>query len=60
MCIADADLPVVPKLQDQFAIIEDANLVTIHARHVTLQPRNIQIVRRLRGEVLDSQEASGA
>ncbi len=25
MCIADADLPVVPKLKDQFAIIEEAH-----------------------------------
>ncbi len=25
LCIADADLPVVPKLKDQFAIIEEAH-----------------------------------
>ncbi len=25
MCTADADLPVVPKLKDQFAIIEEAH-----------------------------------
>ncbi len=25
MCISDADLPVVPKLKDQFAIIEEAH-----------------------------------
>ena len=41
-------------------LLEDANLATIHAKCVTLQPRDIQIVRRLRGEVLDSQEASCA
>ena len=41
-------------------LLEDANLVTIHARRVTLQPRDIHIIRRLRGEVLDSQEASCA
>ena len=41
-------------------LLEDANLVTLHARCVTLQPRDIQIVRRLRGEVLNSQEASCA
>ena len=30
-------------------LLEDANLVTIHARRVTLQPRDIHIVHRLRG-----------
>ena len=41
-------------------LLEDANLVTLHARRITLQPRDIQIVRHLRGEVLNSQEASCA
>ncbi len=41
-------------------LLEDANLATIHAKRITLQPRDIQIVHHLRGEVLDSQEASCA
>ena len=31
-------------------ILEDANLLAIHARHVTLQPRDIQLARRIRGD----------
>ena len=31
-------------------IMEDANLLTIHARCVTVQPRDIQLARRIRGE----------
>ena len=31
-------------------IMEDANLLAIHARHVTVQPRDIQLARRIRGE----------
>ena len=31
-------------------LLEDANLLTIHAKRVTLQPRDIQLVRRIRGD----------
>ena len=31
-------------------IMEDANLLAIHARRVTVQPRDIQLARRIRGE----------
>ena len=31
-------------------IMEDANLLAIHARCVTVQPRDIQLARRIRGE----------
>ena len=31
-------------------IMEDANLLAIHAKRVTLQPRDIQLARRIRGE----------
>ena len=31
-------------------LLEDANLITIHARRVTLQPRDIQLARRIRGD----------
>ena len=31
-------------------ILEDANLLAIHTRHVTLQPRDIQLARRIRGD----------
>ncbi|KAK6051138.1 core histone H2A/H2B/H3/H4 [Cooperia oncophora] len=31
-------------------LFEDANLATIHARRVTLFPRDLHLVRRLRGE----------
>ena len=32
------------------ALLEDSNLCAIHARHVTIMPKDIQIARRLRGE----------
>ena len=31
-------------------LFDDANLCAIHARRVTLQPKDIQLARRLRGE----------
>ena len=31
-------------------LLEDANLLAIHARCVTLQPRDIQLARRIRGD----------
>ena len=31
-------------------LLEDANLLAIHARRVTVQPRDIQLARRIRGE----------
>ena len=31
-------------------LLEDANLLVIHARHVTLQPRDIQLAQRIRGD----------
>ena len=31
-------------------LLEDANLLAIHTRHVTLQPRDIQLARRIRGD----------
>ena len=31
-------------------LLEDANLLVIHARHVTLQPRDIQLARRIQGD----------
>ena len=32
------------------SLLEDANLLAIHARRVTVQPRDIQLVRRIRGD----------
>ena len=32
-------------------LMEDANLLAIHARRVTLQPRDFKLVRRIHGEV---------
>ena len=31
-------------------LLEDANLIAIHAKRFTLQPRDIQLARRIRGE----------
>ena len=31
-------------------LLEDANLIAIHARRITLQPRDIQLAWRIRGE----------
>ena len=33
------------------SLLEDANLLAIHARRVTVQARDIQLARRIRGEV---------
>ena len=32
------------------SLIEDANLLAIHARRITVQPRDIQLAHRIRGE----------
>ena len=32
------------------SLLEDANLLAIHARRITLQPRDIQLARRIRGD----------
>ena len=31
-------------------LLEDANLLAIHARRITLQPRDIQLAQRIREE----------
>lgn len=31
-------------------LFEDANLCTIHAKRITVQPKDIQLARRIRGE----------
>ena len=31
------------------SLMEDANLLAIHARRITLQPQDIQLARRIRG-----------
>ena len=31
-------------------LLEDANLLATHARHITLQPTDIQLARRIRGD----------
>jgi len=33
-------------------LFEDANLCAIHAKRVTLQPKDIQLARRIRGQHL--------
>ena len=32
------------------SLLEDANLLAIHARRITVQPRDIQLARHIRGE----------
>lgn len=32
-------------------LMEDANLCTLHARRVTLQPKDIHLVQKLRGDL---------
>ena len=32
-------------------LMEDANLLAIHARRIIVQPRDIQLARHIRGEV---------
>jgi histone H3 len=34
-------------------LFEDANLCTIHAKRVTVMPKDIQLARRIRGERRD-------
>ena len=41
-------------------LLHDANLCAIHARRVTLMVRDIQLARRLRGEVLTLDGGLGA
>ena len=41
-------------------LLHDANLCAIHARRVTLMVRDIQLARRLRGEVLTIEGGYGA
>ena len=31
-------------------LLEDTNLLAIHARRITVQPRDIQLARRIRGD----------
>jgi histone H3/H4 len=31
------------------SLFEDANLAAIHAKHVTIQPKDLALARRLRG-----------
>ena len=31
-------------------LLEDSNLCTIHAKHITIQPKDIQLARRIHGE----------
>ena len=31
-------------------LLDDANLCALHARRITLMPRDIQLARRIRGE----------
>ena len=32
------------------SLMEDTNLAAIHAKHVTIMPKDIQLARRIRGE----------
>ena len=32
-------------------LLEDANLLALHTRRITVQPRDIQLARRIRGDV---------
>ena len=31
-------------------LMEDTNLAAIHAKHITIMPKDIQLARRIRGE----------
>ena len=39
-------------------LLEDANLITLHSHRVTLQPKDIQLAHRIRGEQSQSQDPS--
>ncbi len=41
-------------------LLKDANLITLHSRHVTLQPKDIQLARRIRGEQGKTEDPSVA
>ncbi|XP_049346793.1 histone H3-like [Solanum verrucosum] len=36
--------------QSPFGLFEDTNLCAIHAKRVTIMPKDIQLARRIRGE----------
>ena len=31
-------------------LLEDSNMCAIHAKHITIQPKDMQLARRIRGE----------
>ena len=38
------------------ALFEDTNLLTIHSKRVTVMPKDMQLVRRIRGEKADNND----
>jgi hypothetical protein len=44
---------VIDRDEDVVSLFEDTNLAAIHAKRVTIQPKDIQLARRLRGERTD-------
>ena len=49
---AEGAIDVLHEASEDYLItlLEDANLLEIHARRVTVQPRDIQLARRIRGD----------
>ena len=42
LCLIHAETPLT--------VVEDTNLAAIHAKRVTIQPKDIQLATRLRGD----------
>jgi histone H3 len=40
-------------------MFEDTNLAALHAKHVTIMPRDMLLARRLRGEIFTKPDAVG-
>ncbi|EGG06723.1 uncharacterized protein MELLADRAFT_86392 [Melampsora larici-populina 98AG31] len=44
------NLPVVKRLSYLVSLFEETKLAAIHAKRVTIQPKDIQLTHHLRGE----------
>ena len=51
-CWAKGAMDALHEASENYLVgmMEDANLLTIHAKRFTIQPRDIQLARRIRGD----------
>jgi len=44
--------PTVPMINSTLTCLQDTNLCAIHAKRVTIQPKDLLLARRLRGDAI--------